>query len=87
MNYLLVLILVVVVCVLIFTGAPNPESKLTIKKCRVCGSPCLLIGDFFDSQVQCSNQNCAITGPKRRDARDAISAWNSMFSNSKERQS
>lgn len=87
MNYLLVLILVVVVCALIFTSGQGPDLKLTIKKCCICGSPAHLTGDFFDSHVQCSNRECAMTGPKRADENDAVTVWNTMFSKIRGRQS
>lgn len=77
MNYLLLFLFLVLICALIFEKR-KPEPKLFIKRCCFCGFEAHLTGDFFDSQVKCSNVNCRFTGPKAQTEKEAADKWNKI---------
>lgn len=77
MNYLLVFLFLVLICALVFEKR-KPEPKLFIKRCCFCGFEAHLTGDFFDSQVMCSNVNCRFTGPKGQTDKEAVDNWDKI---------
>lgn len=78
LNYLLVFALVAIVIALIFDARKSAPPTPHIKRCPACGSPANLTGCFIESQVKCSNIECATMGPIGHSESEAVAHWNKL---------